>query len=150
MVDQTTQNQAISTNSPGDKGSQPLMTLPFVKRSLLLDAQAQLQTTEIRCQAMQDRLRALEAERDLYRDQAVANAEEARGALRLVADWLAEHQFGQRIFNTTAPSLPEVSPAGLLSAMQVAQTKMRGRDLVRAGEQRFKDQLLKEFQATGK
>lgn len=117
------------------------MTLPLVRRSLLLAA-------ESRAQALQDRLRGLEAERDLYREQAADAAEEARSALRMVVDWLAEHQFGQRIFNTTAPTLPETAPGQLLDAMQFAQTKLRGRDMVRAGEERFKQQWLEQSKQT--
>lgn len=109
----------------------------WISKSVVVARQIAYDDLAKRNVELSDKLRHLEAERDLYREQSAAHAAEARESLRLVADWMAEHQFGHKIFGT-GPTLPTETPnMDKLEAWNTRQGRTRARDLVRLGEEKF-------------
>lgn len=112
------------------------MRNPFVTRAKF-DEQAARATT------LQDRVRVLEAQLEAARAQASASALEARDSVRMVADWMAQHQFGIPIYGSAAPPLPSETPLlDQLEKYNDRQGRKRARDLVKLGEEQF----LRSFQ----
>jgi hypothetical protein len=107
------------------------MKSPWVSRERL-DAEA------ARAQALADRVRVLEARLEDAVAAKDAAQLEAREAVRMVADWLAEKQFGTKIFGSSAPILPSDTPSmDLLEVFNRKAGARRARDLVREGEEKF-------------
>lgn len=91
-----------------------------------------------RAALLQDQLREANAELGALRAQADKSAEEARNAVRMTADWLAQQLYGVKIFGTEGPSLPEQAPnAEILDKFNSTQGRRRGRDVVREAEEQF-------------
>lgn len=110
------------------------MPLPFIRRSTY---DSLLRSDGEKFQAQADRIRMLESQLATARDSAEQSASEARDALRLVADWLAEHQFGRPIFGG-APALPETAPTSeALDQFNTSRGRAKARDLARQGYEQF-------------
>lgn len=140
------------------------MTLPFVKRSdfdaisndasrlwaenstlqsELNKVKAELAHQSQRAQELETQLRRAVVEGDHYRDRYEEAASEARSAVRMVADWMAERQFGTKIFGSNGPALgPEPPLMDQLEYFNKANTgRRRARDVVREGQEKFLQDL---------
>ena len=114
------------------------MYLPLVRRSALVASEAARLQLAKDNQDLSDRLRLLEAKLADAETRAAASASEAREALRMVADWLAEHQFGIKIFGSSGPSLPSETPnMDMLERFNTKAAMVRRKDIIRAGEEKF-------------
>src|SRR5579862_4868180 len=97
------------------------MSFPFVSRSRHDQVASQL------VQA-QDRLRRYEYELDQLREELRDAHKAARESREMVADWLAQRQFGQKIFGSPGPSLPSSAPdAELLDQFNQEQGSRQAR-----------------------
>lgn len=110
------------------------MMIPWVKRSRLVE-QAN------RAQDLQDRLRRAEALLEVATEARDAAQAEVREATRMVADWLAERQFGVRIYDSNTPALPAAASEAELLDKYEQRKRVQGRDVVRQAEQNFLREL---------
>lgn len=106
-----------------------VVKLPWVGRWQLVASQAAEQR-------LQDQLRAYKAEVGYLRDTLAAAQKDSMESRTMVADWLAQRVFGEKIYGSNAPALPaEALDATLLE--QIGQRRRSGRDVVRQMESEF-------------
>ena len=111
------------------------MVIPWVSRHRLREQSE-------RAMALADENRVLRSQLEEARAAASAAAKEARDSVRMVADWMAERQFGTKIYDTAAPPLPPDEPtAAALDRYNTTAGRARARDVVREAERRFNAQL---------
>ncbi len=110
------------------------MTSPWVSRKRLYE-QAE------RAQRLADELRLAKAQIEQLREAHTAAQKEARDAVRMVADWMAERQFGRKIFDVTPALGPDAPAVEALDRYNVQASQTRARDVVRRATERFNSQL---------
>lgn len=88
-------------------------------------------------QALQDRVRLLEAQLEYERDSRRRAEAEARESTRKLTDFLAQQMFGRPIYGE-APTLPEKP---FVNPEPITPRRRQARDIVREAEEEFERQL---------